>query len=154
MRRRIRLLGLFLLPVAYLVAATRWSDGLAGQPGLVLARTPEEFARQLRLAGGAESVREGIWLDMVFVGAVATVAWVVLRRRPRHLAVALAAVSLDTAENALAYVMAGREVGLGLTRTLAVLAALKFAAYIALLVVVVLVVRRPPRDELDSDAPA
>lgn len=122
--------GVLVLPWVYLLVAGLFCEGLRRQPHIVLARSPDRFAAEIEAAGGAGPVGVGLVLDLVIIGAFLVVTATMLHRMSARWWLPIIPAALDLAENGLLAVAMEREVTGSTTLALAVLAILKFAAYI------------------------
>lgn len=118
-----------LLPWLYLGVAALLHDGLRLQPHVVQAGSPERFALEVAAAGGVESVRAGLLLDMVFVVAFVAVTATVLARGAGGWWLPLIPATLDLAENVLTAVLVDQRPTEGMTQVLAAVAVLKLVGY-------------------------
>jgi hypothetical protein len=123
-------------PLLFVVAVNR-HRGFARQPYVVKAGAPERFAEEVEAAGGAGSVRTGVWLDLGFIASLTVPSGVVLAHseQPAVVGVAVLAAALDLAEDAL-LLRALRDPVSSTLRQLRTTAACKYAGYGALFLAV------------------
>lgn len=114
--------------IAFLVVMGVRHQGFSQQPRVALARTPYRFATAVTRAGGASSVRSGLWLDGIFIVAFGLSATLLLRDADGRWALPVGAAGMDVLENLLIALMIRRASAPG-TWILFVVAVLKFTLY-------------------------
>lgn len=133
-------LVLLLAAVVFLVVTGLLHRGFGKQPGVALAGTPPRFAAAVDRAGGASSVRAGLWLDLIFIAAFGLSATLLLRAADARWGLPLGAAGMDLLENLLIGLLTRRGSAPG-TGILAVVAVLKFTLYLLTLIELVRHVR-------------
>jgi hypothetical protein len=135
-----------LVPWIYLGVAALFSEGVRRQPHIVLAGSPGRFAVEVAAAGGVESVRVGLVLDLVFVLTFVAVTATILSRASGRWWLPVIPAALDLAENVLIAVCLDH-VNEHMARLLYVLAISKFAAYLVVVgMVIIHLFRRRSQD--------
>jgi hypothetical protein len=117
-----------LFAVVFLLVVGRLHRGLGQQWRVALAKTPDSLPTAIARAGGAPSVRAGLWLDGIFIVTFGLSAILLLRGTGAWWTVPLAGAAVDVLENVLIAVVISRPSAPG-TGTLFAVAVLKFLLY-------------------------
>lgn len=136
------ILAAAVVPPATYLAATFWNRGFVRQPRIVMACTSERFASQVEHAGGIESVRTGVRIDLGFIVALTVPSGLVLlvSSKPSLVLVAALAALVDLVEDRI-LLTALKEPRNRTLRLLAATALAKYAAYLGLVAAVCWAVR-------------
>lgn len=140
-------LATLLAPLAWYVGVGNRFEGFVQQPDLVLARTPEAFRNLVFDVGGAEAVRSGVLVDLVFAALLVSALGLTVAGLGGRWLVVLPALVLDLAEGALLWQLTGGQaLTSGAVGLLFGVAIAKLLAYAGVVVAVALAQRRM-RDE-------
>ena len=117
------------VPWAYLILAPTFSRGLRHQPRVAHAWSRNRFEKAVARAGGAATLRNGLWLDGVFMTLFLGATVPVLKANDGRWGFAVAAAGLDCGEAFILASILDREPQDWQTRLLAVVATGKLGAY-------------------------
>ena len=136
-------LATLLAPLAWYVGVGSRFEGFVQQPDLVLARTPVAFRNLVFDVGGAEAVRSGVLVDLVFTALLVGALGLTLAGLGGRWIAVLPALVLDLAEGALLWRLTdGEALTSGSVGLLFGVAIAKLLAYAAVVVAVALAQRQ------------